>query len=456
MQQPDEIIVHRRWDRRYPVISHAEGIYLYDAEGRRYIDGSGGSSVVIGIGHGVSEVYEAMRAQAERISLHPAHAFTTDQALKLGELIARLAPGEMRNHCKVWLTCTGTDATDDAVRLARQHFVEQGKWSKHLIIGRWEGFHGNNIAVASFSGHTFRRRIFLPMLVNSPHIPPAYCYRCYFEKSYPECGLLCARALETEIRQQGPENVAAFIAEPVVGAALGAVPAPEGYFTIVREICDKYDVLFIADEVMTGWGRTGRMFGVEHWDVTPDIIATAKGISSGYTPLAAVIAPDEIWAPLQENDSPFRAGHTLNANPISCASGIAVLEYLLENDLVSKSREQGTYFLERLSELLVHPIVGDVRGKGLMLGFELVEDRQSKEPFASEQRVSQLVEEAAFERSLVIYSCSGAVEGVKGDMILMAPPLIITRPQIDEIMAILHESIAEVEKDMGVEGVKNE
>jgi adenosylmethionine-8-amino-7-oxononanoate aminotransferase len=401
----------------------------------------------------VAEVYEAIQDQAERVSLPPVHVFTSEPALKLGGMVAGLAPGKMRNHCKVWFTCTGTDATDDAVRLARQHFVEQGKWSKHLIIGRWEGFHGNNIAVASFSGHTFRRRLFVPMLVNSPHIPPAYCYRCYFEKTYPGCGLLCARALETEIRQQGPENVAAFIAEPVVGAALGAVPAPEGYFSIIREICDKYDVLFIDDEVMTGWGRTGQMFGVEHSGVDPDIIATAKGISSGYTPLAAVIASDEVWAPLVENDSPFRAGHTLNANPISCASGIAVLEVLLENDLVSKAREQGAYFLESLSALLDHPIVGDVRGQGLMLGFELVQDKETKEPFAPEQRVSQRIVDAAFERGLVVYACSGAVEGIKGDMILMAPPFIITRSQIDDIMAILQDAIAAVEEDLGIRGV---
>ena len=453
MRQPSQTIVHRRWDRHYPMISHAEGIYLYDTEGRRYIDGSGASSVVVNIGHGVAEVYEAMRAQAAKISLHPAHLFATDQDLRLGELIADLAPGKMRNRCKVWLTCTGTDATDDAVRLARQYFVEQGKWSKHLIISRWEAFHGNNIAAASFSGHTYRRRIFMPMFVNFPHIPPAYCYRCYFEKRYPECGLLCARALETEIQQQGPENVAAFIAEPVVGAALGAVPAPEGYFSIIREICDQYDVLFIDDEVMTGWGRTGRMFGMEHWEVTPDIIATAKGISSGYTPLSAVIARDEIWAPLEENNSPFRAGHTMNANPISCAGGIAVIEYLLEHDLVSKGREQGMYFLERLSELLEHPIVGDVRGRGLMLGFELVKDKQSKESFPPEQRVSQLIEEAAFQRGLVIYSCSGSVGGAKGDMILIAPPLTITRSQIDDIMAILDESVAAVEKELGMKGI---
>ena len=444
MHLPNEVLVHRDWCRRFPKVVRAEGIYIYDEDGRRYIDGSGGSSVVVTIGHGVREIAEAVMEQAERFWFYPAHAFSNEAALELSDLIAAHAPGEMRNACKLWLTCTGTDAVDDAVRLARQHFVERGEPSRYLVISRWQAFHGNNIAVAGFSGITGRRRTFMPMFVNMPHIPPAYCYRCPFEKSYPECGLLCARALEKEIRQQGAENVAAFIAEPVVGAALGAVPAPDGYFQAIRDICDRYGVLFIADEVMTGWGRTGTMFGVDHWGVTPDIIATAKGISSGYAPIAAIIARNEIWEPLERNGSPFKAGHTLNANPISCAASNAVLRYLLANNLVERCRETGEYFLGRLQELLQHDIVGDVRGKGLMLGFELVKDKATKEPFPAELSVSRRLEEAAFERGLILYPCSGSVDGVAGDMILMAPPLIITREQVDDVTAILHDSIMAV------------
>jgi adenosylmethionine-8-amino-7-oxononanoate aminotransferase len=448
MSEPNEVLVHRDWQRRYPRVVRAEGIYIYDEDGRRYIDGSGGSSVVVTIGHGVRAVWDAVAAQAERFWFYPAHLFTNEAALELGDRIASLAPGAMKNACKVWLTCTGTDAVDDAVRLARQYFVERGEPSRYLVISRWQAFHGNNIAVAGFSGHTFRRRAFMPMYVNMPHIPPAYCYRCPFEKALPECKLLCARALEREIRQQGPENVAAFIAEPVVGAALGAVPAPPGYFQVIREICDRYGVLFIADEVMTGWGRTGAMWGVEHWGVTPDIIATAKGISSGYAPIAAVLARNEIWEPLEKKGSAFRAGHTLNANPISCAASNAVLRYLVENDLVAHCRQVGAYFLERLRELLQYDIVGDVRGLGLMLGLELVRDKGTKEPFPPEMRVSRRLEEAAFARGLVIYSCTGSVDGVAGDMILMAPPLIITESQVDEFMSILHASIAAVQQEV--------
>ncbi len=195
--------------------------------------------------------------------------------------LAGKAPGSLRNNCRTWFGTTGTDAVDSAIRLARQYFLALGQPSKYVVIARWQGFHGNNIFVSGVHGHTFRRKSYFPMFVNMPHIPPAYCYRCPFEMTYPACRLKCARALETMINETGEENVAAFIAEPVVGAALGAVPAPEGYFEVIREICDKHNVLMIADEVMTGWGRVGYWMGIEHWGVTPDIIATAKGMSSG-------------------------------------------------------------------------------------------------------------------------------------------------------------------------------
>ena len=271
MTKPNVHAVHRDWDRPFPVIKRAEGIYFYDQEGRRYIDGSGGSSVVTTIGHGVTEVAQAMYKQAQAFSFYPAHAFSNEKFLELCDLVVSLAPGELKDNSRVWVTCTGTDATDDAVRLARQYWVERGKPSKYQIITRWQAFHGNTISVAGFSGITGRRRTFQPMYVDMPHIPPAFCYRCPYEQTFPACNLLCARALESMICQQGPENVAAFIAEPVVGAGLGCAPAPEGYFQRIREICDRYDVLFIADEVMTGWGRTGKLWGIEHWGVTPDI-----------------------------------------------------------------------------------------------------------------------------------------------------------------------------------------
>lgn len=450
MNEPNIHAVHRDWDREFPIIERAEGIYLFDRGGRKYIDGSGGSSVVTTIGHGVKEVAQAMYEQAQKFSFYPAHAFTNEKFLELSDLVVSLAPGELREKSRVWITCTGTDATDDAVRLARQYWVESGKPSKYQIVSRWQAFHGNTISVAGFSGITGRRSIFQPMFVDSPHIPPAFCYRCPFEQTYPECKLLCARALETAIRQQGPDNVAAFIAEPVVGAAMGCQPAPAGYFQTIREICDRYNVLFICDEVMTGWARTGKMWGIEHWDVTPDIIATAKGMTAGYTPLSAIIARDEIWATLQKNHSPFKAGHTLNANPVSCAGAIVVINYILEHNLVENSRQRGKQALKGLGVLMdKHPIIGDVRGKGLMFGFELVRDQATKQPFDPKQHVSRLFEMAAAKRGLVTYPCTGSIEGVLGDMVLLAPPLVISESQVNDVLNIIDDSLSEIEKQLG-------
>jgi adenosylmethionine-8-amino-7-oxononanoate aminotransferase len=440
--------VGRSWATDWPTIARGEGIYLYDTDGKRYIDGSGGSSAVTSIGHGVAEVWEAMAAQASAFSLSPSHAFFNQPALDLADLIAGLAPGEMRDNCKVWFAVTGTDSTDDAIRLARQHWVEKGQPAKYITISRWQAYHGSNIGSAGYSGHTMRRSIYTPMFVNSPHIPPAFCYRCPFEKTLPACELLCARTLETTIRQVGPENIAAFIAEPVVGAALGAVPAPDGYYQIIRDICDRYEILFIVDEVMTGWGRTGQMWGIEHWGVTPDIIATSKGITAGYAPLSAVIAKNEVWGPLMANNSPFKSGHTMNANPVSCTAAIATLNYILEHNLVENARTVGRYFLTQLQELLEYPMVGDVRGMGMMAGVEFVQDQVAKTPFPGAAQVSRRVAAAAMERGLVVYPLTGTVDGVAGDMIKLTPPLIATEAQIDEIMAILHASLAAVQTDL--------
>jgi adenosylmethionine-8-amino-7-oxononanoate aminotransferase len=444
--KPNVHAVHRDWHREFPLIVRTEGIYVYDESGRRYIDGSGGSSVVTSIGHGVEEIPQAMYDQAKAFSFYPAHAFTNQAYLDLSDLVVSLAPGTLKDNSRVWITCTGTDATDDAVRLARQYWVERGETSKYQIIGRWQGFHGNNISVAGFSGITSRRRLFQPMYVDSPHIPPAFCYRCPFEKSYPDCGLLCARSLETAIIQQGAENVAAFIAEPVVGAALGVGPAPDGYFQEIRAICDRHNILFICDEVMTGWGRTGKMWGIDHWGVTPDIVATAKGMTAGYTPLSAVIARDDIWGVLENNRSAFKAGHTLNANAVSCAGAIAVINYMLTHKLTANSAARGEQALAGLRRLMAkHPTIGDVRGKGLMFGFEFVADRVTKKPFPPERKVSSLLEFAALKRGLVTYPCTGSVSGGPGDMVLMAPPLVINEQEMNELIDILDQSITDVE-----------
>jgi adenosylmethionine-8-amino-7-oxononanoate aminotransferase len=448
MSKPNEVAVHRRWDWQYPVMARAEGIYLWDANGKRYIDGSGGSSVVTSIGHGVKEIPAAMARQAESYSFYPAHTFTNPLLLELCDLVAGIAPGKLRNNCKIWMTVTGSDATDDAARLARQYWVTRGDVLRHIIIGRWQAFHGDNIFAVSMSGLTARRRMYTPMFRDMPKIPPAFCYRCYFEKTYPRCDLLCARVLEDAICQAGVENVAAFIAEPVVGSALAAGPAPDGYFQIIRQICDDYNILFIADEVMTALGRTGTMWGLDHWGVTPDIIALSKSLTSGYFPVAAIIARNDIWETLRAANTPFRAGHTLNASVIGMAAAIETIKYIQKHNLVENAREVGAYFLDQLRSLLSYHSVGDVRGKGMMVGFELVADKKTKAPFPPELEVSRLFSRLTFERGLITYPCTGTVRGVAGDTILMAPPLITTKPQIDEIMAILHDAMKAFEEQL--------
>lgn len=436
-------VVRRAWPQM-PVIERGEGIYLYDVDGRRYLDGSAGSSVCVNIGHGVKSVRDAVYGQMEKVSYAATHVFATEPHLRLGELIAGKAPGTLRNNCRSWITCTGTDSVDAAIRLARQYHVAKGDRSKTLVISRWQGFHGNNLGVTGVHGHTFRRRMFVGMNVNMPHIPPAYCYRCPFELRFPSCGLKCARALETEIRQQGEENVSAFIAEPVVGAALGAVPAPEGYFETVREICDKYNVLMIDDEVMTAWGRLGYWFGIEHWGVTPDIIASAKGMASGYTTIAATIAREDIWATVEATGTSFLAGHTMDANPVACAAALEVVRYVDEHDLLRNSRETGAYLRGRLEELLDIDIVGNVRGLGLMNGFELVSNQKTKEPFDPALHVAARLQSEALARGLILFACAGCVEGVAGDMMLVTPPLTITREQVDELVGITREALEAV------------
>lgn len=453
MNKTNNYAVMRDWNKNFPVIERAEGIYLYDKEGNKYIDGSGGSSVCTSVGHGVEEICKAAYDQGKKISYAPTHAFTGDSVLKLAEHIVKLSPGDMKNNSRVWFSCTGTDSTDDAVRLARQYWVEKGMPSKYQVITRWQAFHGNNIAVAGFSGISSRRKLFAPMFVESTHLPPAYCYRCPYEKKHPECGLLCARALETALRQVGPENVAAFIAEPMVGAALAAVPAPAGYFQKIREICDKYEILFIADEVMTGWGRTGLPWAIDHWGVTPDILATAKGMTSGYMPIAATIAKENIWAVLEEKNSAFKSGHTLNSNIVACATALASIDYMERNKLTENSAARGAQLLRGLEGMAKrHAIMDRVSGLGLMVGFECVKDKATKTPFPTSTPLSKMIEKEALKLGLVIFPCFGCIDGVEGHMVMLGPPLVISEKQIDELLAILEKAVTEVERQLGIAG----
>ena len=422
-------------------MSHGEGIYLWDVDGNQYIDGSAGP-ICVNIGHGVKEVTEAVKSQMESISyVHSSH-FITDSVLDCAQKLSEFAPDGLN---QVFFCSGGSEATEAAAKMARQYHLLTGNRQKSKVVARWQSYHGNTLGALSMSGNIARRKRYVPMLIDFPHIPPAYCYRCWFGKEPDECDLECARALGTQIKATGPEYISSFIAEPFVGATLGSLPAAPGYFQLIREICDKHNVLFIADEVMTGLGRTGKRWGLDHWDTIPDIIATAKGLAGGYLPLGATIASDRVYAGF---DEPFAHGHTYGSHPVACSAGAAVLEYVNRYNLVQKSADLGEYLHERLHELYDHPSVGDIRGKGLFAGIEFVRDRETKEPFSPDLKYNARIVEQCFENGLLVYPGSGTVDGVRGDHIQVAPPLVIKRDEIDRIVELLDRSISGVEEEL--------
>ncbi len=429
-------VFYRNSRKMYPVADHGEGIYIYDKTGKRYLDGSGGAAVVC-IGHGVKEIKEAMIRQAEQISFAHSSQFTSPAAEDLASRLVGLAP---RGLSRVYFLSGGSEAVETAVKMARQYQVERGKPDKYKVISRWTSYHGNTMGALALSGHTGRRKHYLPLMQHTPHVQPAYCYRCPFGSQPDKCALECAADLEKTILYEGPDSVSAFIAEPVVGATAGALVPRDGYFQKIREICNRYDVLFISDEVMTGMGRTGKNFGVDHWNVVPDLIVAAKGLSSGYTPVAAVMAKEEIHRAIQEGSGSFVHGHTYCQNPLSCAIALAVVEHIVKNNLVSRCAEAGVY----LQDLRRHPFVGDIRGRGLFAGIEFVRDRNTKEPFDPKLKLNALLANRAFMNGLITYPGGGGADGVRGDHLLLAPPFIITREQTDQLVSILDRTFTEI------------
>ncbi len=426
-----------------PTVARAEGIYLYDQSGRAIIDAAGGVGAVTSIGHAVPEVIEAITQQLKRVAFLPWTQFQSEPAQQLAEAIAEMTPHGLTN---VALFTSGSEVTEGAVKLARQYWLARGRPDKHLVISRWQGFHGMTLGATGFSGHTQRRRKYQPMLHDMPKIGPAYAYRC------ADCAsgsLRCADELEQLIRWYGPENVSCFIAEPVVGATMGAVPAPPGYFQRIREICDRYEVLFIADEVMCGFGRSGRWFAIEHWDVTPDVLVAAKGVSGGYAPLAVLIAHEHVVNALREAGTPWVAGHTYAQNPISAAAGLAVLEYIQRHRLVEAASARGEQLKAGLAQLVqTHRILGDVRGLGLLLGVELVRDRSTREPFPVEDGVAFQFARVCIEEGAAVYPGQSGADGLLGDHALVTPPLTIAPEQVDELVAAIDRALSRLEADL--------
>ncbi len=429
------------------MIDYGRGVYLFDIHGKKYLDGCSGA-VTVSIGHHVQAVMDAMHEQASKVSFVYRSQFTSESAEKLATKLMEIAPGSINWS---FFVNSGTEAIETAMKIAIQYWQEKGKPTKTKIISRKNSYHGITIGALSLSGYPVRRRRFEPLLENAPIVHAPYCYRCPFSMTYPECQLKCANDLERAIDEVGSENIAAFIAEPIVGAAAGAVTPPDGYYKRIKDICDEKNILFIADEVMTGIGRTGKMFAIEHWEVTPDIICIGKGMSAGYTPIAATLVSEEIMEPILLGSKVIMSGHTYSANPQSTAVALAVLNYIECNQLVENSNEKGTYLRQQLNKLKdTYPIIGDVRGKGLLLGIELVANNVSKFPFANEKAVTLKMVEIAQQNGLLIYPAAAGEEPIGGDAIIVAPPLTITIDEVDELITLLEKTLEQVSKQLQV------
>ncbi|OGP73540.1 MAG: hypothetical protein A2V86_04690 [Deltaproteobacteria bacterium RBG_16_49_23] len=433
---PKGHVFYRKLGRVYPLATRGDGIYLYDEKGKRYIDGSGGA-LVVNIGHGQKEILQRMMEQMGQVGYVHGTQFTTGSIEEYAEALGKILPEGLE---KIYFLSGGSESIEAAIKFARQYFLESGHVQRWRVIARWHSYHGNTLGALSLTGRIGMRKPYLPLLIDFPHFPPPYCYRCPFNLSYPRCELECAKTLEHVIRMEGPETISAVILEPIGGATIGALVPQDGYLSMIREICDRFGILLIDDEVMTGMGRTGRWFAVEHWNIIPDIMVLGKGMSGGYFPLSAMITRSEFIERLKERAGGFVHGHTFSHHPVGCAVGLAVLRFIEEKRLIEQCHKNGDYLLKRLGELKAFPFVGDVRGKGLMAAVEFVKDQKTKEPFPRTERFTERVIDSAFENGLVLYPGTGFVDGVNGDMVMVGPPLIIEENQIDEIIEILKKT----------------
>ncbi|WP_461307554.1 aspartate aminotransferase family protein, partial [Albidovulum sp.] len=389
---------------------------------------------------GDREVIAAIKDQLDRLAFAHTGFFTSEPAERLADLLIAHAPGDLD---RVYLVSGGSEAAEAAIKLARQYWVERGETQRARLIARRQSYHGNTIGALSAGGNEWRRRQFGPLLLDVSHIDPCYEYRYREQDETPEAyGQRAAQALEDEILRLGPETVMAFMAEPVVGATAGALPAAPGYFRKIREICDRYGVLLILDEVMCGMGRTGSLFACEQEGVAPDIACIAKGLGAGYQPIGAMLCTAEIHDTIARGSGFFQHGHTYMGHPAAAAAGLAVLGAILERGLIARVRDKGEVLMERLRDRLgQHPNVGDIRGRGLFRGIEFVADRDSKAPFDPARGLAGKLKKAAFEEGLICYPMAGTIDGRQGDHVLLAPPFIIEDGQIDELVDKLCRAI---------------
>lgn len=432
-------IIHRSLRHVPPVADNARGIFIRDTEGKAYIDASGGAAVS-SLGHGHPDVLAAMHRQIDRCAYAHTSFFTSEAAEQLANRLVAQAP---QGIGEAYFVSGGSEAMETALKLARQYFYEAGEERRSVFIARRQSYHGNTLGALAVGGNEWRRKPFAPLLMEVPRVAPCYEYRGRGEdQTVDEYTQDLLDELEAAIVRAGPENVIGFVAEPVVGATGGAIPPTPGYFRGVRTLCDRHGILFIADEVMCGMGRTGTMFAIEQDEVAPDIIAIAKGLGAGYQPIGAVLAQGAIVERLRQGSGAFLHGHTYIGHPVACAAALAVQQVIERDNLLAQVAKRGLSLRRMLGEAFgKHHHVGDVRGRGLLMALELVHDRPTKSPFPASKRLHAKVKAEAMARGLMVYPMGGTIDGQRGDHVLLAPPFIATTGDLAEIVGRLAESI---------------
>ena len=442
---PDTNVFFRKLTARYPLVVRGEGCWLYDADGTAYLDACGGAFVA-NLGHGVAEIPDAMADQARRLAYVSGASMTHEAVEELSAELAALAPGDLD---RVYPLSSGSDAIEAALKLARQYWVESGRPGKHKVIALAPAYHGNTLLALSASAREHYKTLLHDWLVDVVRVPAPYAYRCDCGGAPPYCDACDGTALETAIEGEGPETVAAFVAEPIGGSSTGASIPPAGYFRRVREICDRHDVLFVADEVLAGAGRTGTWSSIEHFGVTQDVAVYGKGIAAGFAPLAAVVAPRRIVDVLAGGSGALVHAQTFSHHPVSCAAGVATIRYLRRTRLVERCAAVGPVFHAKLATLRTLPHVGDVRGRGLLAGIELVEDADTGVPFPRAARFAETFAAAALGAGLVVWPNVGQANGVDGDLVMLAPPFVIEESEMDEIVSRFGEAMERAVRQVG-------
>jgi adenosylmethionine-8-amino-7-oxononanoate aminotransferase len=425
---PDSPVFYRDLSHEYPVIVRGEGCWLYDEAGKRYLDAVGGAFVV-NTGHGVREIADAIARQAAKVAYVNGTAFTHESVEELAQLLtARTSPLD-----KAYFLSSGSEAIEAALKLARQYWVARDEGNRHRIIALEPSYHGNTLLALSASAREHYRSYFGEWLTDVIRVPAPDPYRCPCGGSSAACRVCSGDVLEEAIERCGANSVAAFLAEPVGGSSSGAVVPNAGYWRRVREICDRTGVLFVADEILCGAGRTGTWTAIEAWDVAPDIMTLGKGIASGYAPLSAVLTTERVIDPIARSGKSFMHAQTFSHHPVACAAGVATLRHLHANNLIARSAQMGTIFHDKLAALRSLPHVGDIRGRGLLAGIEFVADVDSREPFPRAEQFAERFTRAARAAGLVVWPNVGHVDGERGDIVMLAPPFVVTVPELDEL-----------------------